>query len=195
MNLDEIKAAIKGKYGVDLDNVQVQQSTGQEIAAKSGVPYDSVNPKSNPAAWTSPEGTIYIASDSPDYVIKGKLDEDKIRSTVIHEYLHAASHGHTGLQTKTTELTAATSYPVNYDEAVVDYFAYAIHQQLYPGKPYKSGYFNESRSLWQGDLVRFMVASDTMSEDAILDALLKNPSRLKPLEGNSLTEWRRWASN
>ncbi|WP_157640096.1 dermonecrotic toxin domain-containing protein [Burkholderia ubonensis] len=195
VNLDEIKAAIKEKYGVDLDNVRVQQSTGQEIAAKSGVPYDSVNPKSNPAAWTSPEGTIYIASDSPDYVIKGQLDEDKIRSTVIHEYLHAASHGHTGLQAKTTELAAVSGYPVNYDEAVVDYFAYAVHQKLYPDKPYKSGYFNESRSLWQGDLVRFLVASDTMSEDAVLDALLKNPSRLRPLEGNSLAEWRRWASS
>ncbi|HDR9512107.1 TPA: hypothetical protein QDC03_007359 [Burkholderia cepacia] len=183
---DKIKEEFP-EFGLDVSRIEVDSITSRELAKKTGVPYDPIL-KNNPAAWTSPEGKIYVASDHPDYVLNGRIDADKVRSTVVHEFIHAASHNHTGLQAS----GAAERY-INYDENFVDFFARNVYSRAYPGMRYKSGYFSGDGSMWLGEMVRFMEASGTMTRNEIKVALFRNPDSLRPLEGSALNDWKRWS--
>ena len=184
IDFKRIEQEIRIRFNVELEGVEVISTTASDLAVKMGIPYDATSAKSSPVAWTSPQGKIHIATDHPDYVVNGLVDADKVRSTVVHEYVHAASHRRAGLQ-------AISGAEVNYDESVVDYFAEKIYAQIYPGRPYKSGYFTPDGALWHGQLVPFMGQSATMSEVDIQQALFHDPALFRPLGPDALQEWKR----
>ena len=184
IDFKRIEQEIRTRFNVELEGVEVISTTASDLAVKMGIPYDATSAKSSPVAWTSPQGKIHIATDHPDYVVNGLVDADKVRSTVVHEYVHAASYRRAGLQ-------AISGEEVNYDESVVDYFAERIYAQTYPGRPYKSGYFSPDGALWHGQLVPFMGQSATMSEVDIQQALFHDPALFRPLGPDALQEWKR----
>ncbi|KVK72771.1 hypothetical protein WJ47_16810 [Burkholderia ubonensis] len=195
IDLEKLRKHIENKFSVKLDDVNVKTVSGKDLADRMGIPYDSANPNANPSAWTSPKGEIYIAWDSPDYVLNGGLDVEKIRSTVVHEYIHAASANHVGLQKVTKESGELGTAPLNYDESIVDYFSHQVYTEFYPHQLYKAGYFIADGTLWQGELVRFLIASKTMKLDAIQDALFRDPSLFKPMSKEVADDWKRWAKS
>ncbi|WP_232435573.1 hypothetical protein, partial [Burkholderia ubonensis] len=195
IDLGKLREHIEKKFGVKLDGTGVKTVTGKDLADRMDIPYDSANLNANPSAWTSPKGEVYIAWDSPDYVLNGNLDIEKIRSTVVHEYIHAASANHVGLQKVTKESGELGTAPLNYDESIVDYFSYQAYIELYPHQQYKAGYFIADGTLWQGELVRFLVASKTMKLDAIQDALFRDPSLFKLMSKEVADDWKRWAKS
>ena len=184
IDFKRIEQEIRTRFNVELEGVEVISTTASDLAVKMGIPYDATSAKSSPVAWTSPQGKIHIATDHPDYVVNGLVDADKVRSTVVHEYVHAASYRRAGLQ-------GISGAEVNYDESVVDYFAEKIYAQIYPGRPYKSGYFTPDGALWHGQLVPFMGQSATMSDVDIQQALFHDPALFRPLGPDALQEWKR----
>ncbi|WP_155629704.1 hypothetical protein [Burkholderia territorii] len=187
VNVGEMRRVVNQEFNVDVSNINVHSISSRDLATKTGVPYDS-NLRNNPPAWTSPTGEIYVAYDHPDYVLNGVIDQDKVRSTVMHEFIHAASFNHTGLQGSRIRPRFE-----NYDENFVDFFAFEVYKKIYPGRPYKSGYFSGDGSIWLGELVRFMEASGTMTRAEIREALFRNPGSLKPLKESALSDWKRWS--
>lgn len=195
VNADAIGDAIASRYGIQVSRMEVVTTNGRDLAGRMGIPYDEVDARANPAAWTSPDGKIYIAYDSPDYVVEGRLDVDKIRSTVVHEYVHAASKDHVGLQAATRDHGQTGLSGTNYDEAIVDYFAHELYAGLYPGRPYKSGYFLAEGSLWMGELVRFLAASNVMSIEHTRAALFRDPGVFRHMPPAVEAEWQRWVKS
>lgn len=184
IDFKRIEQEIRTRFNVELEGVEVISTTASDLAFRMDIPYDAASAKASPVAWTSPQGKIHIATDHPDYVVNGLVDSDKVRSTVVHEYVHAASHRRAGLQVISGE-------GVNYDESVVDYFAEKIYSQIYPGRPYKSGYFTADGALWHGQLVPFMSQSATMNLVEIQQALFHDPALFRPLGPDALQEWKR----
>lgn len=184
IDFKRIEQQIHTQWHVKLEGIRVISTTGNDLAGKMGIPYDSSSAKANPVAWTSPQGRIYIATDHPDFVVNGLVDTDKVRSTVVHEYVHAASHRHIGLQ-------AVSGAEVNYDECLVDYFAQKLYTQIYPDRPYKSSYFSQDGTLWHGQLAPFMTQNASMSLEDIQQALFHNPGLFRPLSADALQAWKR----
>ncbi|TWC33020.1 RHS repeat-associated protein [Pseudomonas sp. SJZ078] len=154
--------------------------------------FDSINLSANPAAWTSPEGIIYMGVDSPDYSDNGQLDVDKIRSTIVHESLHYSSYRHVGFQAE-TDLGATN---LNYDEYVTDYFAYQVFTKMFPGAVYKTGYFTKDLGgnfmQWGGNLAKFMVDSGHVTPQALAHSYFSTGT-LNALKDPSLSKWKTFA--
>lgn len=184
IDFKRIEQQIHTQWHVKLEGIRVISTTGNDLAGKMGIPYDSSFTKANPVAWTSPQGRIYIATDHPDFVVNGLVDTDKVRSTVVHEYVHAASHRHIGLQ-------AVSGAEVNYDECLVDYFAQKLYTQIYPDRPYKSSYFSQDGTLWHGQLAPFMTQNASMTLEDIQQALFHDPGLFRPLSADALQAWKR----
>lgn len=169
----------------------------------------------NPVAWTSPHGTIYMATDAPEYgmaltdAAKGqedvpleqserdsgvRRDREKIISTIVHESLHAASHEHVGFQAVTD--TSAQNY--NLDEYVTDYFAWQAYRELQgDGASYKTNYFTRdvggNPKLWAGNLVEFLLQTGHASLEQIRDSYAGGASALPELAGDKLEAWKSYA--
>jgi len=180
-------------YATGERRLEVRTVTGRKMAEKMGLPYDAANPKSNPAAWTSPEGVIHIASDAPDFAVNGALDVAKVRSTVVHEAVHSLSANHTGLQNVTLAHGEVGLSTLNIDESVVDYFAHQLYRKLYPKQPYKSGYFVAEGSLWMGETVNFLEKAGVMNKALMRDALFKDPTLFKDIPQPIKNELRAWS--
>jgi len=194
VDMHAIQKAINTELQIDVKAPTLETISGRDLAKKMNIPYDETNPGANPAAWTSPEGTIYLSRDAPDYVVNGNMDVDKIRSTVIHESIHSASANHTGLQAVTRQKGDVGLSALNYDEAAVDYFAYKVYQHLYPGQPYKSGYFVAQGTLWMGETVRFLETAGVMNIEQLKTALFSNPDLFKRLPEAIKQEWLAWGN-
>ncbi|MBT2375784.1 dermonecrotic toxin domain-containing protein [Pseudomonas fluorescens] len=166
---------------------QIKTMPGYENMA-----FDSVQRNTNPAAWTSPKGTIYMGVTAPDYTLNGKLDADKIRSTIIHESIHASSFKHTGFQ-HATDTSIANS---NYDEYITDYFAEKIFKKLYPEGTYKTAYFTSNvrgESMhWGGNMVKFMIDSGHITEAELIYRYF-NTGELPALSKELLEKWKDFA--
>ncbi|QVM93839.1 hypothetical protein JYG34_12865 [Pseudomonas entomophila] len=142
-----------------------------------------------PPAWTAPWGTIYMETSAPDYNVDGVLDIDKIRSTIIHESLHAASHNHVGFQGEGSEEN------LNHDEYVTDYYAKMVYEKLFPGAEYKAGYFTKDGGAvhWAGNLTKFMIESGHVSKDGLENAYF-HTGEYRKLQGDLKSHWLRIAT-
>lgn len=154
--------------------------------------FDAMTLSANPAAWTSPEGIIYMGVDSPDYSDNGQLDVDKIRSTIVHESLHYSSYQHVGFQAE-TDLGATN---LNYDEYVTDYFAHQVFTKMFPGAAYKTGYFtkdlNNNFMQWGGNLAKFMVDSGHVTHQELAGSYF-GTGKLKALPEPLVSKWKAFA--
>lgn len=195
VDMHAIQKAMHTELQIDAKAPALETISGRDLAKKMNIPYDDTNPGANPAAWTSPEGRIYVSRDAPDFVVDGSLDVDKIRSTVIHESIHSASANHTGLQAVTRQTGDVGLSALNYDEAAVDYFAHKVYKHLYPGQSYKSGYFVAQGTLWMGETVRFLERAGVMSTEQLKTALFRNPDLFKHLPDTIRQEWLAWGKS
>lgn len=134
VDVDRLNAKISALFGIPNPGVKVESVSHEEmfnkIKAQPGYGNMEFNHEQlnvNPAAWTSPDGTIYMGTTAPDYSSGGKLDAAKIRSTIVHESLHASSCKHTGFQGPESLAVPNT----NYDEYVTDYFAKQVYDELF----------------------------------------------------------------
>uniref|UniRef100_UPI0036DDBA34 RHS repeat domain-containing protein n=1 Tax=Photorhabdus sp. RM322S TaxID=3342825 RepID=UPI0036DDBA34 len=193
VNLDQLASKISEISGEAKKPINLVDTTLEEVSRKTGIPFNSDALTANPAAWTSPEGTIYMATDSPDYSQNGELDVDKIRSTVVHESLHFSSHNYVGFQADTDTSVQNT----NYDEYVTDYFAYSVYKEMYPDSPYKTGYFTKDvggkPKVWGGNLVEFMTQSGHETLGNIKQAYFGGQGRLNQLPEKALDTWKSYA--
>lgn len=172
-----------------------QEELFNKIRAAPGnetMEFDAMNLSVNPAAWTAPEGIIYMGVDSPDYSDNGQLDVDKIRSTIVHESLHYSSYRHVGFQAE-TDLGVQN---LNYDEYVTDYFAYKVFTKMFPGAVYKTGYFtkdnNNNFMQWGGNLAKFMVDSGHVTDRELAGSYF-GTGKLRKLPEPSLSKWKDFA--
>lgn len=125
VDIDLLASTISLLFGIEKKSISFMSVSHQEVFEQiksvpenASMEFDSENLSANPSAWTSPKGIIYMGTTAPDFSSEGSLDVDKIRSTIIHESLHAVSHNHTGFQAE-TDMSATNS---NYDEYVTDFF-------------------------------------------------------------------------
>ncbi|NHB86252.1 RHS repeat domain-containing protein [Photorhabdus tasmaniensis] len=195
VDLDQLASTISEISGEKKRPINLVDSTLEEVSSKTGIPFSSETLTANPAAWTSPSGTIYMATDSPDYSQNGELDIDKIRSTIIHESLHFSSHEHVGFQADTDTSVQNT----NYDEYVTDYFAHQVYKKMYPNNPYKTGYFTTDVGgrfkVWGGNLVEFMTQSGHTTLDNIKQGYFSGRAELNKLTGKALDTWKNYAKS
>jgi len=194
VDMHAVQKALNSELQINAKAPRLETISGHDLAKKMNIPYDETNPGANPAAWTSPEGEIYLSRDAPDFVVNGSMDVDKIRSTVIHESIHSASADHTGLQAVTRQQGDVGLSALNFDEGAVDYFAHRVYKRLYPGKPYKSGYFVAQGTLWMGETVPFLERAGVMSIEQLKTALFRNPDLFKRLPDAIRQEWLAWGN-
>ncbi|MFW9267643.1 RHS repeat domain-containing protein [Pseudomonas sp. NR3] len=154
--------------------------------------FDQDNLSVNPAAWTSPEGVVYMGVTAPDYSENGQLDVSKIRSTIIHESLHHSSHAYVGFQ-HDAHLNEENS---NYDEYVTDYFAYQVFTEIFPGATYKTGYFTKILGgkfmHWGGNMAKYMIDSGHVTSNELKHAYFRT-GKLNALPASSLSKWKTFA--
>ncbi|WP_118985519.1 RHS repeat domain-containing protein [Photorhabdus sp. CRCIA-P01] len=195
VDLNQLASTISEISGEKERPINLVDSTLEEVSNKTGIPFNSEILTANPAAWTSPEGIIYMATDSPDYSQNGELDIDKIRSTIIHESLHFSSHKHVGFQAETDTSVQNT----NYDEYVTDYFAAQVYKKMYPNRPYKTGYFTTDVGgrfkVWGGNLVEFMTQSEHTTLDSIKQGYFGGKMPLNKLKDKALDTWKNYSKN
>ena len=199
VDADAISSTISKLFNIEKRELNVKGVTQQDMFEKiKTIPgneimeFDQADLNVNPAAWTSPAGTVYMGTTSPDYSLNGELDVDKIRSTIIHETIHASSHEHVGFQ-NTTDTSIPNS---NYDEYVTDYFAKMVFDELYPGRTYKTGYFTKDvggRAMhWGGNLAKFMIDSGHVAFKELAHNYF-NTGKLSALPEKMLTRWQAFA--
>ena len=199
VDVDRLNAKISALFGIPNPGVKVESVSHEEmfnkIKAQPGYGNMEFNHEQlnvNPAAWTSPDGTIYMGTTAPDYSSGGKLDAAKIRSTIVHESLHAFSCKHTGFQGPESLAVPNT----NYDEYVTDYFAKQVYDELFPGAVYKTAYFTKNlgdRPMhWGGNLAKFMVDSGHTTEKELINAYFKT-GKTPTLSGENLNKWKNYA--
>lgn len=199
VDIVELASVISELFSSPLQPIVIKSVSQEELFNKiRAVPgnetmeFDAKTLSANPAAWTSPEGVIYMGVDSPDYSDKGQLDVDKIRSTIVHESLHYSSYQHVGFQAE-TDLGATN---LNYDEYVTDYFAYQVFTKMFPGAAYKTGYFtkdlNNKFMQWGGNLAKFMVDSGHVTPQELAGSYFGS-GKLKALPEPLLSKWKNFA--
>ncbi|KVX93522.1 toxin [Burkholderia ubonensis] len=193
--VDKLSACIAAVLGIAPPRIDFAETTMEGLSRVMSIPYYADEPTLNPIAWTSPEGKVYMATDAPEYSADDRLDAAKIRSTLVHESMHAASHNHTGFQQMTKEAGINSNW--NYDEFTTDYFAHKVYQQLYPDADYKTNYFTkdlgERPKVWGGNLIAFMVQSGHMCEADITSAYANGKGSLVLLEDEKLDAWKQYA--
>ena len=202
MNIEKLSSTIGELFGTE-KTVKITDVSQQELFEKikgiSGnqtMEFDADYLNVNPAAWTSPEGMVYMGVDSPDYSVDGKLDKDKIRSTIIHESLHFSSKNYTGFQAMTDMGVSNT----NYDEYVTDYFAYQVFNKMFPGATYKTGYFTKGNDKgdantfmhWGGNLAKFMIDSGHVTSEELVKRYF-HTGELKELPEPLVSKWQAFA--
>lgn len=113
--------------------------------------------KETPLAYTSwDKGVIYINNEHPQFNIdENTYNEELIKSVLVHEAMHYLSANHRGFQE-----CSQTGITFNYDEAVTDYFAEKIYNNLFDLE-YKTNYYarniaGESTEYWLGDMIQFL---------------------------------------
>ncbi|UTH74109.1 hypothetical protein [Chromobacterium sp. IIBBL 290-4] len=209
VNVNDLERMIKDTLGVDV-KLKVNDASLKEVAEILNT--EVVEPLgANPLGKTNENG-IYLANDHPAYFHEGEdgaPDIDRIRSTIVHESLHAASHDAAGFQACKDGDTGRN----NFDENVTDYFACQIFQKLYPESTYKTGYFikvvgikyhnDESGgrhkedvtcTIWNGEFVDFMKQSDPDNFDAIKTAYF-NTGKLPSFKSYEMEAWKKYTSN
>ncbi|MFP3676896.1 hypothetical protein SB725_07165 [Pseudomonas sp. SIMBA_041] len=195
----QLANTISQLFGVSVRPIKVVDVTHEELFEKiRSVPgnetmqFNQEELRANPAAWTSPDGIIYMGVTAPDYSENGQLDRDKIRSTIVHEALHASSHGHIGFQQE-TDTSVSNS---NYDEHITDYFAHQVFNDMYPGALYKTGYFTTSvggeAQHWGGNMAKFMIDSGHVTRSELQSGYFQT-GRLNPLPSQLLDKWKTFA--
>jgi insecticidal toxin complex protein TccC len=195
----QLAETIHQLFGVSISPIKIVDVTHKELFEKiRSVPgnetmqFNQVELRANPAAWTSPDGTIYMGVTAPDYSENGQLDVDKIRSTIVHEALHSSSHEHVGFQ-RDTDTSVSNS---NYDEHITDYFAYQVFKAMYPGAEYKTGYFTTSvggdAQHWGGNMAKFMIDSGHVTASELQNGYFRT-GKLNPLPGELLDKWKTFA--
>jgi len=199
VDIEALASTISHLFGTPKQPIVImdvsQRALFEEIRAVPGnqsMQFDKENLNVNPAAWTSPEGIIYMGVDAPDYSENGQLDADKIRSTIIHESLHYSSLEHVGFQAS-TDVSVANS---NYDEYVTDYFARQVFNKMFPGAAYKTGYFtkdlNNNFMRWGGNMAKFMIDSGHVTSAELTVGYFRT-GKLKPLPESLLSKWKMFA--
>jgi insecticidal toxin complex protein TccC len=195
----QLAKTINQLFGVSVSPIKVVDVTHEKLFEKiRSVPgnetmqFNQEDLRANPAAWTSPDGTIYMGVTAPDYSENGQLDRDKIRSTIVHEALHSSSHGHVGFQQE-TDTTVSNS---NYDEYITDYLAYQVFNAMYPRAVYKTAYFTTSVGgevqHWGGNMAKFMIDSGHVTRSELQSGYFKT-GKLNPLPGQLLDKWKAFA--
>ncbi|WP_256592645.1 RHS repeat-associated core domain-containing protein, partial [Pseudomonas sp. 43NM1] len=195
----QLAKTINQQFGVSVNPIRVVDVTHQDLFEKiRSVPgnetmqFNQEDRRANPAAWTSPDGTIYMGVTAPDYSENGQLDGDKIRSTIVHEALHASSYGHVGFQPE-TDTSVSNS---NYDEHITDYFAHQVFNDMYPGAVYKTGYFTTSvggeAQHWGGNMAKFMIDSGHVTKSELQSGYFET-GQLNPLPERLLDKWKTFA--
>ncbi|MDR6504248.1 hypothetical protein J2785_007449, partial [Burkholderia ambifaria] len=191
----ELRKHLNRVFGGAGRDVDIRGVSMSELTDIMGIPYYRDEAKLNPIAWTSREGKVYVATDAPEYSVRGELDADKIRSTIVHESIHARSNNHAGLQDLTNKNEIKSNY--NYDEFVTDYYAKEVYHNLYPGATYKTNYFtkgnDELPKVWGGNLVEFMIQSGHMKREDIVSTYAHGVGDFKPLDGQMLEDWNKYA--
>ncbi|KVK96226.1 hypothetical protein WJ45_20145 [Burkholderia ubonensis] len=194
VNLETLRITISTTLDVAPRDIDITETTMRGLADAMGTRYED-ELTLNPIAWTSPAGKIYMATDAPEYSASGVLDEQKIRSTIVHESLHAASHNHTGYQALTKRSGMNANW--NYDEFATDYFAREVYEQIYPGATYKTNYFTKDlggkAKVWGGNLIEFMLQSGHMTRENIIASFARGSVAFDELSGDKLEAWKRYA--
>ncbi len=199
VDTDQLAKTINQLFGVSVNTIKVVDVTHEQLFEKiRSIPgnetmqFNKDDLRANPAAWTSPDGTIYMGITAPDYSENGQLDRDKIRSTIVHEALHSSSHGHVGFQQE-TDTSVSNS---NYDEHITDYFANQVFNAMYSGAVYKTGYFTTSvggeAQHWGGNMAKFMIDSGHVTRSELQSGYFKT-GKLNPLPSQLLDKWKTFA--
>lgn len=192
----QLAKTINQLFGVSVSPIKVVDVTHEElfeqirsVPGNETMQFNEEDLRANPAAWTSSDGTIYMGVTAPDYSENGQLDRDKIRSTIVHEALHASSHGHVGFQQE-TDTSVSNS---NYDEYITDYLAHQVFSAMYPGAVYKTGYFTTNvggdAQHWGGNMAKFMIDSGHVTKSELLGGYFKT-GKLNSLPGQLLDKWK-----
>ncbi|NER93794.1 MAG: hypothetical protein F6J86_08115 [Symploca sp. SIO1B1] len=94
------------------------------------------------AAKVTDTGEVHLNNTLDDYYnTDGSPNKEKIKSTIVHESLHAVSANHTGFQNYSS-LVKEGSVQNAPDEAVTDYFALQVYQSVFPEKQdFNTGYW------------------------------------------------------
>ncbi|VVO50416.1 hypothetical protein PS896_00256 [Pseudomonas fluorescens] len=176
---------------VDVTHEQLTEKI-REIPGNGSMYFNKENLAANPPAWTSPKGVIYMGVTAPDYSENGRLNADKIRSTIVHEAMHYLSHAHVGFQ-PLTDTSVANS---NYDEYIADFFAYEVFTAMYPGAEYQTAYFTTNvgggPQHWGGNMAKFMIDSGHVTKQELHTAFFKT-GKLKALSSQQLDNWKTFA--
>lgn len=199
VDIDFLTSTVNSLFEIKKKDIKVKSVSHQDVfeqiksvPGNEAMEFDSENLSANPSAWTSPQGTIYMGTTAPDYSSNGSLDVDKIRSTIVHESIHALSHNHTGFQAE-TDMSATNS---NYDEYVTDFFAEKVFKKMFPNSTYKTSYFTTNVGgkfmLWGGNLAKFMIDSGHITQEELVDAYF-NTGKLSALSDTLLSKWKNYA--
>ena len=186
-----------------VDALKFHDATPQEM---NDDPEDKLDYSTMPARVTPKEGKILINNKhDAHYNTDGTPNKKEIRSTVVHESMHAVSANHTGLQDfgKVIEDNILHSP----DEALTDYFAIQIYQQIFgDSEDYDTGYWvpvatnanygpidkykgNEIKfsylpAVWTGDMVGILKDELGLDDNDLKEAYFKEPQKL----GNLIIE-------
>ena len=174
--------------------------------------------RSNAAKVTS-SGAVFFNNSLDDYYkADGSPNMDKIKTTVVHESMHAISASHTGIQDYADLLTPGQK-PVAQlqpDEAFTDYLSLQVYETVFGSmKPYITAYWVPASSnvmaasndqvkelareqklpvLWTGEMVDIIEAVLGVDEAGLKDMYFQNPEAFgRAIKGKEDAIQEEWA--
>lgn len=139
-------AAIKGTTGrakeIAVPNFECHGKKGTYVQAYNDSHPGTTVDQTFGAPAFAVEGRVHIDCTSPDWICDGNPNSRKIVSTMVHEYVHACSHGGKGLQEVEESVFKGPGSFMYTDEAITDFFGYVIYTKmgLATDGMYESGY-------------------------------------------------------
>jgi hypothetical protein len=165
--LDELKEQLKALIPADASespDERVKELKFTDCHEPSSMPkgYEEA------AAKVTDDGTVYLNNSLNDYYhADGSPKVDKIKTTIVHEAMHAVSANHTGLQGYANLMSESpdpgdiTSPEHQPDEAVTEYFSRKVYEAVFGSDAkYETAYWVPDRagerqlpSAWTGQMV------------------------------------------
>lgn len=169
------------------------------------------------AAKVESDGTVHFNNSFDDYFeTNGSVKANKVKSTIVHEAMHAISANHTGLQDY-SDLIQQGSIQQSPDEALTEYFSIEIYKSVFgmTAQDYETGYWvpNSQRIAaapdpstkqaalqqqlpagWTGQMVEIIKSVLGIGDDKLKSLYFKNPAEFAELlEGKRDEIKSRWS--
>ncbi len=73
---------------------------------------------------------VHIDANCADWMVEDAINECKVVSTMVHEFMHAVSHNATGLQADDTDIFRGPGSYCYMDEIITDLFGYLVYTAM-----------------------------------------------------------------